>query len=94
MAQISDEQLDEQARDVLFHFMKHAKPSKTEETQAKVAASVFSTVARRQQSTGARELTALAFVRELVTDQALRAEYLRTALPSSSFVKALPKGKE
>jgi len=90
MARVTDEQLDEKARDVLFHFMGRAKPSKTEETQAKVAASVFSTVSRRQQSAGARELTALAYVRELVSDPQKRAEYLRTALPSSTFVKALP----
>lgn len=90
MPNITDEQLDEQTRDVLYHYMKKVKPDKDASKQASIAASVFSTINRRQQTAGAREATALLYARELVGDPVKRQEYLRVALPSSPFVKALP----
>jgi hypothetical protein len=90
MPNVTDEMLDEQTRDVLFFFLKKVKPNKEESKQASIAASVFSTINRRQQTAGAREATALIYARELVADPAKRQEYLRVALPSSPFVKALP----
>jgi hypothetical protein len=94
MPKITDDQLDDQARDVLFNMMKKVKPTREELKQGAIAASVFSTINRRQQTSGAREATALIYARELISDPVKRHEYLRAALPSSPFVKALPQNAD
>jgi hypothetical protein len=91
MPNVTDEQLEEQTREVLFAFLKKVGPGKEESKQASIAASVFSTINRRQQTAGAREATALLYARELVSDPMKRLQYMRAALPSSTFVKALPE---
>lgn len=88
-APVTDDQLDEVARDVLYHYMKRAKPSKEETAQAMVATSTRSTIARRMQVISAREATAILYARELVVDPVKRSDYMRRAIPSSQFTKAL-----
>lgn len=87
-APVTDEQLDAKAREVLFDYL--SNPTGEKEKAADIAASTRSTIARLAQSGSARETTALLYARELLTDSEKRAKYLRTALPSSPFVKALP----
>lgn len=89
---ITDAALDQAARGAIYQCLTSTVYDKGVYEKAKIAAGHRSTEARKEQAKGAQEATLAMMARELSTNPEEFKNYMRVALPSAPFWKALPSG--
>jgi len=86
-------QLETESSEALLRFFKAEDLSPSMIGAAKIAASAFSTCARRRATATAEKALGYQMARDLASDKDRLAEYVAVSMPSAPIVKALPKGK-
>ncbi len=92
MADIEDniKVLGDRSAETLRAYFEDSDPDKADLARAKIAASVFSSVIRLQQTLGARDALTWSKATYLLDKDQVR-EYIRVSQPGSPLVKALPE---